>query len=349
MSSQSSISDRFYRALYSSLFNRELPFSTKAPLFLSLFLKAVKGDVSTTRTVALVKRLMQVALEAPANFACGCLIVLSEILKESPLWNTINDAEEDENQDDKNGLYDPSKRDPQHAQAQASCLWELLPLSQHAHPSVAAMSKSILAGVPVHYNGDPLKDFVLSEFLGKFISKKSKKKTENAGDSLMQPLSQKSSVLDSLENKTIAPDEAFFHKFFQIRDDRKQVSKRKAKRQDVDHSDEDSSLAEDDFLAGEEGDDGAFGDMDHGYDYDQLAEAMQGDPGDASSSDDESMSSLEGEEFPSSENQESEEYSSAMDDIVESDLGEEDVGDQEDVFASLEDYSEMIAKDFEQP
>jgi ribosome biogenesis protein MAK21 len=350
MSSQSSISDRFYRALYSCLFNKELPISTKAPLFLSLFLKAVKGDVSTTRTVALVKRLMQVALEAPANFACGCLIVLSEILKESPaLWNTINDAEEereDDNQDDARGLYDPSKRDPQHAQAQASCLWELIPLSKHAHPSVAAMSKSILAGVPVHYNGDPLKDFVLSEFLGKFISKKSKKKTD-AGDSLMQPISQKFSILESLDNKSIAPDEAFFHKFFQIKDDRKQVSKRKAKSQDADDSDEDSSLAEDDFLAGEEGDDGAFGDMDHGYDYDQLAEAMQ-DPGDASS-DDTSMSSLEGEEFPSlSGEQESGEDYSSVEDIVESDMDEEDAKDKEEVFASLDDYSEMIAKDFEQ-
>ena len=347
MSSQSSISDRFYRALYSSLLNRDLPSSTKAPLFLSLFLKAVKDDVSTTRTVALVKRLMQVALEAPANFACGCLIVLSQILRESPaVWNTINDAEEldDDIQDNAHVFYDPSKRDPQHAQAQASCLWELLPLSQHAHPSVSAMAKSILAGVPVQYNGDPLKDFVLSEFLGKFISKKSKKKVEHAGDSFMQPMSQHQSLLDSLESKTVAPDEAFFHKFFQIRDDRKQVQKRKAKRQDVDDSDEDSSLAEDDFLAGEEGDDGAFGDMDHGYDYDQLAEAMQ-DPGDVSQ-DDASISSLEGEEFPSSDEEDSK--SSSVDDMIESDVDDEGMHDKEDVFASLEDYSEMIAKDFQE-
>ena len=161
----------------------------------------------------------------------------------------------------------------------------------------------------------------------------------------MQPISQKLSILESLDNKSIAPDEAFFHKFFQIKDDRKQVSKRKAKSQDADDSDEDSSLAEDDFLAGEEGDDGAFGDMDHGYDYDQLAEAMQ-DPGDASS-DYTSMSSLEGEEFPSlSGEQESGEDYSSVEDIVESDMDEEDAKDKEEVFASLDDYSEMIAKDF---
>lgn len=349
MSSQSSISDRFYRALYSCMLNRDLPFSTKAPLFLSLFLKAVKEDVSTTRTVALVKRLMQVALEAPANFSCGCLIVLSQILRDCPaIWNTINDAEEceDENQADGKGLYDPSKRDPQYAQAQSSCIWELLPLSHHAHPSVSAMSKSILAGVPVQYNGDPLKDFVLSEFLGKFISKKSKRKVENAGDSLMQPLAQKNTLLGALENKTIAPDEAFFHKFFQIKDDRK-VTKKKSK--DMQDSDEDSSLAEDDFLAGEEGDVAALGDVDSGYDYDQLAEAMQ-DAGDVSSDD---ASSLEGEEFPPSEGEDAslslEEEESSLDGIIDSDLDDEPSrGDKEDVFASLEDYSEMIAKDFEQ-
>lgn len=365
MSSQSSISDRFYRALYSSLLNKELPFSTKAPLFLSLFLKAVKEDVSTTRTVAFAKRLLQVALEAPSNFACGCLIVLSQILKESPsLWNTINDAEEidDENQNGTAGLYDPGKRDPQYAQAQTSCLWELLPLSQHAHPSVSAMAKSILAGVPVQYNGDPLKDFVLSEFLGKFISKKSKRKVQNAGDSLMQPLSQnkKFDVLGSLENKTVAPDEAFFHKFFQVRDNRQQAPKRKARGEDVPDSDEESSLAEDDFLAGEEGDDGVIGDMDSGYDYDQLAEAMQHDTGDASS--DDSISSLEGEEFPSSDDEgreirggenvdlgdDSDEESSFTDDDLDSDMGEEDSGgNDDDVFANLDDYSDMIAKDFE--
>jgi ribosome biogenesis protein MAK21 len=354
MSSQSSISDRFYRALYAALLNKELPVSTKAPLFLSLFLKAVKDDVSINRSVANVKRLLQVALGAQANFACGCLIVVSEILKASPaLWNTINDAEEldeaDENSKGGTGVYDPSKRDPQYAHAEHSCLWELLPLSQHAHPSVSAMAKTMLAGVPVQYNGDPLKDFVLSEFLSKFISKKKKPKKVQGGDSYMQPTAAAnaaSNMLESFEKRSVAPDEAFLQKFFEIRDSRAvKGSKRKAKTQEVDVSDDDSSLAEDDFLAGEEGDDATFGDVDGPYDYDQLAAAMQEDEMDreddemsedvsddedsGKSSDDASdMGSLEGAEF--SDDGSSDDEDTTQGTGRESDVENDDDDDDED-------------------
>ncbi|KAI8109579.1 hypothetical protein M9434_000861 [Picochlorum sp. BPE23] len=350
MSSQSSISDRFYRALYSVLLSRELPTSTKAPLFLSLFLKAIKDDVSNKRVIAFLKRLLQVSLAAPANFACGCLIVVSQICKDSPgLWNTISDPEEllddavPAEEHDKDQIYDPSKRDPKYANAEKSCLWELVPLSKHAHPSVAAMAKTLLAGVPIQYNGDPLKDFVLAEFLDKFISKKSKPRTTTGGDSMMQPTRGRQSthtpVLDAFESKQVAPDEAFFHQFFKIAQERGKPVKRKAKHQDV-HSDDDSSLAEDDFLAGEEGDDAAYGDVDDTFDYSQLAEAMEEDRGTLAqpdkSDEDDSMSSLEGEEFPSESDE---------DDIDGPVHGEDE--DEDNVFASLEDYSDMIAKDMD--
>ena len=47
----------------------------------------------------------------------------------------------------------------------------------------------------------------------------------------------------------------------------------------------------------------------------------------------------------SGEQESGEDYSS-VEDIVESDMDEEDAKDKEEVFASLDDYSEMIAKDF---
>jgi ribosome biogenesis protein MAK21 len=363
MSSQSSISDRFYRALYAALLNKELPVSTKAPLFLSLFLKAVKDDVSTNRSAALVKRLLQVALAAQANFACGCLIVVSEIFKSSPaLWNMTNDAEELEDGDgDDAGMYDPSKRDPQYAHAERSCTWELLPLSRHAHPSVSAMAKSMLAGVPIQYNGDPLKDFVLSEFLSKFIAKKTKPKKVQGGDSYMQPTAA-ATLLDSFEKRSVAPDEAFFQKFFEIRDNR--APKRKAKKaQAADVSDEDSSLAEDDFLAGEEGDDATFGDIDGVYDYDQLAAAMQEDEtarkDSELSADSSDTSSLDGAQFSSGDDDSDREEDdrSAEDDDGQDDYGDSDLdlvesdldvgGKDDDVFASLEQYQSMIEEDLD--
>ena len=350
MSSQSSISDRFYRALYATLLNKELPGSTKAPLFLSLFLKAIKDDVSINRVTAFLKRLLQVALEAPANFACGCLIILSQILKDSRgIWNSISDPEEIDEERPTDGkseddlLYDPIKRDPKYARAERTCFWELVPLSNHSHPSVAAMANSILAGMPVQYNGDPLKDFVLSEFLDKFITKKSKPRSRAAGDSLMQPTATESkmtSALESYENKHLAPDEAFFHKFFELGGDKAKRVKR-SRKEEVD-SDDESSLAEDDFLAGEEGDDAAYGDLDGEYDYAQLEEAMQEDEAVEDVTEDESISSLEGEKFPSSASD-----SEASMSLDGSDIDDDNTtADKDDIFASLDDYSEMIEKDF---
>ena len=409
MSSQSSISDRFYRALYAALLNKELPVSTKAPLFLSLFLKAVKDDVSINRSAANVKRLLQVALSAQANFACGCLIVVSEILKASPaLWNTVTDAEEVEDDAgdgkyDTDGIYDPSKRDPQYAHAERSCMWELHALSQHAHPSVSAMSKSMLAGVPVQYNGDPLKDFVLAEFLGKFIAKKTKPKKIQGGDSYMQPTAanlgatKASNMLETYAKESVAPDEAFFQKFFEIRDSRAAKSapkKRKAEEANV--SDDDSSLAEDDFLAGEEDGDATYGDMDGEYDYDQLAAAMEEDEMDREDNElsddtsnesgdddddgdeesdggDSEMGSLEGAQFSDDMSSSGDEGAGAKKgqassgddddsggsddsndsdadsddlDLIESDVEEGGKGDDDDVFASLEDWQARIDDDF---
>ena len=280
------------------------------------------------------------------------------------------------------GMYDPSKRDPQYAHAERSCMWEVQALSQHAHPSVSAMAKSMLAGVPVQYKGDPLKDFVLAEFLGKFIAKKTKPKKVQGGDSYMQPTGadKAPNMLAAYEKKSVAPDEAFFHKFFEIRDSRAAKTLLKAKKrraEEADVSDDDSSLAEDDFLAGEEGDDATYGDVDDVYDYDQLAAAMQEDEmdreelsddlsgDDSDDSDDSDEGSLEGAEFPDdmslpgddggsdsdgdSDSDSGGDLSDDLDDLLESDMedgGKGGKGD-DDVFASLDDWQAKIDEDFD--
>ncbi|KAI3423892.1 hypothetical protein D9Q98_009726 [Chlorella vulgaris] len=95
MSSRSTVSDRFYRALYAAMSSSELHRSTKGPMFLSLLFKALKADVSSRRSAAFAKRLLQVAQESPPHFACGCLLMLSELLKARPaLWASVLQAEE---------------------------------------------------------------------------------------------------------------------------------------------------------------------------------------------------------------------------------------------------------------
>lgn len=78
------------RALYATLLAPELPGSTKAAMFLSMLFRAVKADVSSRRVAAFLKRLLQIALAAPANLACGCLLLASEILKvtSEPILNS---------------------------------------------------------------------------------------------------------------------------------------------------------------------------------------------------------------------------------------------------------------------
>jgi hypothetical protein len=43
--------------------------------------QALKADISSRRASAFAKRLLQLAQEAPPHFACGCLLLTSELLK----------------------------------------------------------------------------------------------------------------------------------------------------------------------------------------------------------------------------------------------------------------------------
>ncbi|KAG2642792.1 hypothetical protein PVAP13_2KG215200 [Panicum virgatum] len=83
-------SDRFYRALYAKLLSPSAVSSSKPELFLGLLVKAMKNDVMLKRVSAFSKRLLQVALQRPPQYACGCLFILSEVLKaKSPLWAIV--------------------------------------------------------------------------------------------------------------------------------------------------------------------------------------------------------------------------------------------------------------------
>ncbi|KAL6757303.1 CBF/Mak21 family-domain-containing protein [Haematococcus lacustris] len=95
MSSKSAVTDRFYRALYSVMSNEAALTSSKAPMFLSLLFKAMRVDISTKRCAAFSKRLLQTAVLAPPAFACGSLLLVSEVLKAQPaLWAGVLQPED---------------------------------------------------------------------------------------------------------------------------------------------------------------------------------------------------------------------------------------------------------------
>ncbi|KAJ8535794.1 hypothetical protein K7X08_034195 [Anisodus acutangulus] len=88
------VSDRFYRALYAKLLLPAAMNSSKEELFIGLLLRAMKNDVNVKRIAAFSKRLLQVAIQQPPQYACGCLFLLSEVLKSKPaLWNMMVQSE----------------------------------------------------------------------------------------------------------------------------------------------------------------------------------------------------------------------------------------------------------------
>ncbi|GAU31964.1 hypothetical protein TSUD_359080 [Trifolium subterraneum] len=70
-----------------------------AEMFIALILRAMKRDVNLKRVAAFSKRLLQIALQQPPQYACACLFLLSELFKaRPPLWNMAlqNESLDDE-------------------------------------------------------------------------------------------------------------------------------------------------------------------------------------------------------------------------------------------------------------
>ena len=70
--------------------------------------------------------------------------------------------------------FPAARREPGFCGAERAAWWELTLLAAHAHPSVAAMARTLLAGTTVLYDGDPLRNLTLAAFLDKFVQKKPK-------------------------------------------------------------------------------------------------------------------------------------------------------------------------------
>ncbi|KAL6568326.1 hypothetical protein OROHE_004010 [Orobanche hederae] len=323
------VSDRFYRALYSKLLLPAAMNSSKEEMFIALILRAMKNDINIKRIAAFSKRLLQVALQLPPQYACACLFLLSEVLKvRPPLWNMVlqnetADADEDlehfeditennENQaipaqdkgvnkslvdadisngsdsdddpsHDRSGFaasgsegdnssnegddlfgeggfhklqeikttpehqvqntkptlpggYNPRHREPSYCNADRVGWWELMVLAAHVHPSVAAMARTLLCGVNIVYNGNPLSDLSLGAFLDKLMEKKPKQNTWH-GASQIEP-SKKVDMnhhligaeILSLAESDVPPEDVVFHKFYTNKMNSSKKTKKKKKK-----------------------------------------------------------------------------------------------------------------------
>lgn len=165
--------DRFYRTLYESLLDPRLVRSSKHTLYLNLLFRALRSDVNIKRVKAFVKRLLQIVALHEPPFICGVIYLVRELESTFPGLKALFTEPEQNDEDDeevfrdvpedgdstaqsKDGNapktkpisepYDGRKRDPEHSNAEKTCLWESVG-SQHEELQGTELT-SILDSLP---------------------------------------------------------------------------------------------------------------------------------------------------------------------------------------------------------
>lgn len=184
--------DRFMRTLYESLLDPRLLTSSKQTMYLNLLYRSLKSDPSLRRVKAMIKRLLQTLTMHDPPFVCAALYLIHEMELVYPAIASmlsqpeVHDEEEDEvfhdvpeepvdlpstNDSASQSLvhmYDGRKRDPDHSNADRTCLWELVsffiskilrlssinvvplqaPWTQHYHPSTVLFARTLINPPP---------------------------------------------------------------------------------------------------------------------------------------------------------------------------------------------------------
>ena len=297
--------ERFFRTLYESLLDPRILSTSKQTMYMNLLYEALKEDVDLNRVKAFIKRLFQVLSMHEPSFIYGSFHLIKELEKTFPSITSLIDQPEHSISDDDdeevfrdvpdegdprqpstvtpehspkdgqtNSKYDPRKRDPSHATAERSPLWELLPFLTHFHPSISLGAHHIISHTKLEGQPD-LTQHTLKHFLDRFVYRnpKSSSATVLRGSSIMQPLAaagEASGLLVrpdakaraqapvntegfwSRKTEDVAPEDVFFHQYFSSvgKDKRKTGVEKKA--MDADgadfESDEYQSVAHEDEI-----------------------------------------------------------------------------------------------------
>lgn len=334
-------SDRFYRTLYESLLDPRVATSSKQSLYLNLLFKSLKNDLNVRRVKAFVKRIVQVLGMHQPSFICGIFYLIRELEKTFIGLSSLLDQPEDNDSDDEEVFrdvldeddeqpepapvdetttkkskekYDPRKRDPEHSNAEESCLWELLPFTTHFHPSVSLNADRLLEHEPMSGKPD-LTIHTLSHFLDRFIYRTPKTSAASRGASIMQPLaggeakdrlveagktSMQGVPLNSQnfwkkKAEDISAEDVFFHEYF----NRVNKDKVKAKKGKAAAANDDAAASDDEEIGDEDAiwkalvdsrpdledeadsdDDLDMDDLESAYDDDSAEEGVEGEDDD---------------------------------------------------------------------
>ena len=215
---------RYYKSLYELISLNKLSSSKYVKEALKLILISLMFDNNNNRICSFIKRLLEMCLISEPPYIICILIIISQVMRnKNKLWKMI-----EREQKGVKLFYDSTKRDPQFAQGEYSFLNELFLLEKHYHPSVQRMAKFIIENYNkdiISYNGDPLLDFSLTNFLEKFMLKNPKikkekkeiKKIENDDDELKKFINEEENINNNIENNNKEIDDfEFIDKFNKI-------------------------------------------------------------------------------------------------------------------------------------
>ncbi|TNV85590.1 hypothetical protein FGO68_gene17657 [Halteria grandinella] len=128
-------------------------------------------------------------------------------------------------QEKDNRAYDPLKREPKYANAESCPIYELVQLTFHTHPTVRLWASNLVSGQIINYNGDPLLDFGLANFLDRIAYKNPKSLDKLAAKGFatsrrMAATEQPVNLIDFKEGQDIEnarEEEKYLYKYFQTR------------------------------------------------------------------------------------------------------------------------------------
>lgn len=275
---QGYVSDRYYRALYEFILPtvgvRNITYKSQALLFNTLMV-SLKEDSSISRVKAFIKRLLQLCLICEPPFILASLMLVSELIKvHKSITQLLEVPSEDEEENYRDipdsdleqasldggpeavepakTKYDPFKREPKFCGAETAGLYELGVLTKHPHPTVSKWSIKIFEGQAIEYEGDPLLDFTLINFLDRFEYRNPKKKLLNnlQGKKIRMSLIQdavNTKQFRDLENINVREEEMFFYKYFKLKPE-KVVEEYSGSEENDDFDEIDNESIQDEFL-----------------------------------------------------------------------------------------------------
>ena len=280
-------SDRFYRVLYESLLDPRLITASKQQLYLNLLHGALKADVNIRRIKAFVKRILQILALHEPSFICGAFFLLKDLDSSFPGLTTLTDQAEELGEDeeifrdvDEGGMviqtrgqaadrgstalgrYDGHKRAPEHANADHSCAWEVIPFLAHFHPSVTVSADHYIHRRPLPGKPD-LTLHTLIHFLDRVVYRNAKlSESKMRGTSIMQPMASdnahavlfnpttagsqrlpvNSEAFKAKNDEDVAAEDVFFHKYFSTlgKDTKKMKNEKQAATGATESDDEDA-------------------------------------------------------------------------------------------------------------